>query len=134
MIALEVDRSRVALVAVDRAAGHARDLLVVYRGDAVEDHGRPAPNERDVVGLPVRPEGRLRGRACHAVNAARKSEGVLKARSSGRPGAVMRRIRRGYLRFIAPPEIDPAVLVGRDVEFDVQLEIAERPRSPEVGP
>src|ERR1035437_1206448 len=60
VIALKVNRSRLALVAVERAASHARDLLVIDQGFAVEHHRHLAADERDVINLPLRIElGRL---------------------------------------------------------------------------
>src|ERR1035437_8165882 len=66
VIALEVNRPRLALVAVERAASHARDLLFIDQVFAVEAQ-RPLPaDERDVITLPLRIElGRL-GRSEHA--------------------------------------------------------------------
>ena len=60
MVTLEINRTRLRLVAVDSAAGYTGNFLVIDRGHAVEDHGYPAADEGYVVGLPIRAPVRSR--------------------------------------------------------------------------
>ena len=53
MVALQVDRARIGLSGIEGAPGGSGDLLVIDGGDAVEHHRHPAPDEGDVVSLPI---------------------------------------------------------------------------------
>src|SRR6476660_8663733 len=71
LAALQVDRAGHCLVAVERAAGETRNLLVVDDGRAVQHDGDLSADERDVVGLPdIRTARQLRIRCDEAVDSA----------------------------------------------------------------
>src|SRR6202041_801255 len=69
--ALEVDGAGQVFVAIEGAAGNARDFLIVDDGPAVLDDRDHAADERDVVGLPFAGLARkFRSRREEAVNTA----------------------------------------------------------------
>src|ERR1019366_6363628 len=93
VVALKVNRPRLALVAVERAAGDARDFLVIDHGFAVEyDRHLPA-DKRDVIHLPLRIELERLGRADHAVDAGDAAIGVAVSAAAG--AALLGRRRGG---------------------------------------
>src|ERR1039457_1751984 len=141
MVALEVNWTGIALVAIDGAAGDAGYLLMIDGGHAVENHRHPASDDRDVIGLPVRTERRRSGRAEHAIDGTCAGERVSVATTRARTRSLLVRRsglprgfgRRRHLRFIAASQVDSAILTGRAIEFDMQLEIGKGPLGPEIG-
>lgn len=64
VIALNVQRTRLAFAAIDGAARDSGDLLIIDSGHSVANHGDVAANQRNVIGLPLAgPPGNIdRGR------------------------------------------------------------------------
>ncbi len=60
--ALQVDRTRQAFVTIQRAAGDARNFLVIDDGLAILYYGDHASYQRDVEGLPLAGLARQFGR------------------------------------------------------------------------
>src|ERR1039457_415032 len=122
MVALEIKRSRLSLVGIQRTASDAGNLLLVDRRDAVADDGHIAADERDVERLPL---ARL----------ARQLE-LGGEEPVDRPHAVKRIFRARllvlHLDFVAPAQVDSAVTFLGAVELDVKLEIVELPRGAEI--
>ena len=122
LAALKVDRPGQRLMAVECAARDARNLLIVDERHAIEHDGHAAADERDVVGPPGSglARGGCRGREI-SVDAAQ---------------APLGRVRLGLvfdLHFIASPQVHAAVRSRRAVEFDMQLEVVERPIAHQIG-
>ena len=114
LAALQINRAGLAFVAVERAAGDARNLLVVDDGLAVQDHGDAPADESDVERLPhIRRTRLFRRGSEEPVHAA----GVVAGRLA---------LRLGFdLHFVASAQIDAAVGILAAIELHVQLEILE---------
>ena len=111
---LQVDRAGQAFMTIERAACNPWNLLFIDYGLTILHDRNGAAHERDVKGLPL--VGLARQLRCgfeESVNSA----GVVAGRLLHRLGF--------YLHFIAAAQINSAVRVLPDVEFDVQLEIFE---------
>ena len=142
MVTLEIDGAWFGLVAVDCAAGHSGYFLVIDGGHVVENHGRPSPDDSNVVSLPFRPERRRSGRAKHAIDGAYAGERVPVAATGARTrsllgcwGGLLRGVGwRLYLYFVPAEKVDSAIFAGRAGEFDMQLEVVEGPPGPDIGP
>src|SRR6516225_9275888 len=112
--ALEVDRSRQCLVAIEGTAGDSRNFPVVDNGLAILDYGDLPSDQRDIKTLPDSgPARQFRRRSQETVHPA---------------SVVARRFREGIvfdLNLVTPAQIHPAIGVRPTVELDVQLEIFE---------
>src|SRR6516225_347486 len=111
---LQIDRPWQAFLTIERAAGDARDFLMIDNRLAVLHYGDPSSDQGNVKGLPlVRLADRLRARSQKSINPT---------------GALIWRLpaRIGFdLHFIAPPQVHPAVGIWSAVKFHMQLEIAK---------
>src|SRR5712692_2008585 len=115
MIALDIQRTRFALMAVESAARKSRNLLVVDGGHAIANHRDIAPNEGNVIALPLpRPRAHRNCRSDKPVDGSHAVVFVVGAR-----WFVL------DLDFIAPAQVHSAVSVLRAVVFAVQLDILE---------
>src|SRR5881392_2410665 len=114
MIALEIDRARRALVAVDCAAGDAGNLPIADDLLAVGDDGHHPTDQSDVIGLP------LSGRSGSDFSRRNESVDTAEAMRVGLATVIIL-----DLDFVAAAQIDSAVAAGGITEFDVKLEIAE---------
>src|SRR5213592_1777316 len=116
MIALQHDRARLLLIAVERATRRARNVRLADDRLAVQHDRYSASHERDVVGLPL-------------VRALRRilignEESVDRAE----PTCVLRaaHYRVFDLRLVTAPQVDAAVPLGRVLELHMELEVAVR--------
>src|ERR1051325_9168089 len=122
VIALQKERPRRALVAVERAARGPRDVLARDHLVTVEHDRDQPPHQGDLVGVPL--PGRLRRRLV------RRDEAV------DRPQPLARNDAQGGildLHLVAAPQIDTAVAMLGEAELHVELEVAVAGVRLEVG-
>lgn len=112
--ALQVDRAWQPFMAIERAAGNARDFLVIDDGLAILKDRNRSSYKRDVEGLPLaRFAGQFRRRRNETID----STSVMTRRFLFRVGL--------NLYFVAAAEINSAIGLLSAIEFDVQLEVFE---------
>ena len=98
---LQVDRAGQRFVAVERAAGDARNLLIVDERRAVEHDRHAAADERDVIGSP------RSGLAGHGRRRREETVDASHAAARAHPAPVV-----FHLHFVAAPQVDAAVGSG----------------------
>src|SRR6266568_3014887 len=122
VIALQHDRPRLLLIAVERPARDPGNGGATNHLMSVEHDGDDPPDQRDVVGLPL--AGALRGILVG------NQKPVERAEAAGRhvaPGRIL------DLRLITPTQIHAAVAARRIAKLEVQLEVAVGPVRHEVA-
>src|SRR5690606_25519437 len=109
----QVYRAGLPFVAVERAAGDSRDLLIANHRLTIGYNGDFAANQGDVIGMPNVRSGRG--------NFARRNETVDTTVQQG----VGLRIARAVfdLHLVAAPQVHPGVTSFGKTEFEVQLEV-----------
>ena len=115
MIALQIDWSRRAFIAVNGATGDAGNLLIADDLLAVGDDGDHTANQRNVERLP------LAGRESGDFTWRDKSVDAAEAVRVGLATVVVL-----DLDFVAAAQVNAAVALLRIAKLDVKLEIAER--------
>src|SRR4051794_3450060 len=114
MITLEHQRAGSAFVTVERAAGDARYLRIIDDGFAVQHDGDSPSGQGDVVALPLaRLGGGVDGGPEKTVEAAH-------AQAVGRLAEVVIN-----LHLVSATQVNAAVALLDNVEFEVQLEVGE---------
>src|SRR5712692_291418 len=123
VIPLQEQRPRLAFVAVERATGDSRNLLIADHLSSIRDYGHHSPDQRDVVRLPFTRRSRR--------HLARRNESIDPAEPIV-PGLVAEIVLD--LHLVPPAEIHATVAFLRVAELDVKLEILELAIRHEIGP
>ena len=121
VIALQINRPRLAFMTVERATRDSRNFLRIDGLHAVAHDCDRASHERNVEGFPL---ARLRRdfsrRRQESVDGSDLVEGILFS------GLVL------DLHFVAPAQIHSAIAVSRAVELNVEFEIIELALGPDI--
>src|SRR5207247_1677271 len=114
VITLQHQRAGRTLVAIERAAGDAGNLLAIDHHFAVECHGHFSADERDIEILPF--SGTLGG----------VYPGLQEAIDTGDDVAIQRMTLVVFdLGLVAATQVDAAVAAFGVAKFDVELEVGE---------